>query len=73
MQIINGTVTTYVSFNEDYTNATLSRAKGIVHTVIIPKDKFDMPTLDRIINLDDDSFIGLARIQQRRKELSIED
>jgi len=72
MKIINGELTTLVAFNESYTEATLSRIQGRVHRVIIPKQYFTMQKLEQFVNLDDDSFIGLADIQAKRKTLLAE-
>ncbi len=72
MKIINGDLTTLVAFNEDYTEATLSRIQGRVFKVYIPKCHFTMQKLEQFTNLDDDSFTGLAKIQQLRKELENE-
>lgn len=69
MKIINGDLVTLVSFNNDYTEATLSRAWGKVHRVAIPQRYFTMQKLEQFTNLDDDSFIGLAQIQEKRREL----
>jgi len=69
MRITNGQYTTLVSFSSDYTEATLSRAYGIVHKVFIKSEHFSMQKLEQISNLDDDSFIGLSKIQAKRKEL----
>ena len=72
MKIINGQYSTLVAFNEDYTEATLSRIQGRVHNVKIPHKYFTMQKLQQFTNLDDDSFIGLADIQAKRKELENE-
>ncbi len=72
MKINNGDLTTLVAFNDDYTEATLSRIQGRVHRIIIPKQYFTMQKLEQFTNLDDDSFIGLADIQAKRKELDNE-
>ncbi len=69
MNIINAELTTLVAFNDSYTEATLSRIQGRVHKVIIPEQYFTMQKLEQFTNLDDDSFIGLADIQAKRKEL----
>jgi len=69
MKVINGNLTTLISFSPDYTEATLSRIQGRVYKVIIPKQYFTMQKLEQFTNLDDDSFIGLANIQAKRKEL----
>ena len=69
MKIINGALTTLVSFNDSYTEATLIRAEGLVHKVVIPEKYFTMAKLEQFTNLDNDSFIGLAKIQKKRKEL----
>ena len=68
MKIINGSLTTLVAFNADYTEATLSRVEGRIHRVYIPKTKFTMQKLEQFCNLDDDSFTGLAEIQKRLKD-----
>jgi hypothetical protein len=73
MKIVSNDHTTLVSFNEDYTEAVLSRAQGIVYNVYIPAKYFSMQKLEQFCNLDDDSFIGLAKIQKLRKELKSED
>ena len=70
MQINNGQNTTLVSFNDDYTEATLARVYGRVHRVYIAKQYFTMQKLEQMTNLDDDSFIGLSDIQKKRKELA---
>ena len=70
MKIDNGLHSTLVAFNDDYTEATLSRCYGRVHRVYIPKQYFTMQKLEQFTNLDDDSFIGLADIQAKRKELA---
>ena len=72
MKIITNEATTLVVFNENYTEATLSRAYGVVHRVYIPKAHFTMQKLEQFTNLSDDEFIGLAKIQKLRKELSNE-
>lgn len=72
MKIINGELTTLVAFNEDYTEATLSRIQGRVFKIVIPKEYFTMQKLEQFTNLDDDSFTGLANIQTKRKELEDE-
>ena len=69
MKITNGELVTLVAFNEAYTEATLSRVQGRVFKVVIPKQYFTMAKLEQFTNLDDDSFIGLAQIQAKRKEL----
>ncbi len=70
MKIINGDLTTLVAFNDNYTEATLSRIKGTVYRVIIPEQHFTMQKLEQFTNLPDDSFIGLAQIQAKRRELN---
>ena len=72
MKIINSDLSTLVSFNDDYTEATLSRIQNRVYKVVIPKEYFTMQKLEQFTNLDDDSFIGLADIQAKRKELDNE-
>jgi len=69
MQINNGQQTTLVAFNNSYSEATLSRVYGRVHRIVIPEAYFTMQKLEQFTNLDDDSFIGLADIQAKRKEL----
>lgn len=69
MKIINGDLSTMVSFNDDYTEATLTRADGIVHKVKIPKRYFTMQKLEQFTNLTNDEFIGLSDIQAKREEL----
>ena len=73
MKIINSDLSTLVSFNDDYTEATLSRIQGRVYKVVIPKQYFTMQKLEQFTNLNDDSFIGLAKIQAKRRELDNED
>ena len=72
MKIINADLVTLVSFNDNYTEATLSRIQGRVYKVVIPKIYFTMQKLEQFCNLDDGSFIGLADIQAKRKELEDE-
>jgi len=71
MKIIsNNNRTTYVAFNKNYTEATLSRVYGQVFKVHIPAEHFSMQKLEQFANLDYDSFTGLANIQQKRRELN---
>jgi hypothetical protein len=65
MKIINGDLVTYVAFNEDYTEATLSRIETKVYKVRIPRKYFTMQKLEQFTNLDSDEFIGLSQIQER--------
>ena len=69
MKIINAALTTLVAFNDSYTEATLSRIQGRVYRVVIPAKHFTMQKLEHICNLDEEEFIGLAKIQTKRKEL----
>lgn len=69
MKIINGDLVTLVSFDTDYTEATLTRIHGVVHKVVIPKRYFTMAKLEQFTNLDNDSFVGLADIQTKIKYL----
>jgi len=73
MKIISGLGhTTLVAFNDDYTEATLSRVNNKIHRIAIPKQHFTMQKLEQFVNLDMDSFEGLSDIQAKRKELDNE-
>ncbi len=69
MKIITQNNSTLVAFNEDYTEATLSRANNKIHRIHIRANKFTMQKLEQIANLDDDSFIGLSDIQAKLREI----
>jgi len=69
MKIVNGDLTTYVAFNDNYTEAYLTRAQNRAYKVHIPSKHFTMQKLEQFTNLDNDEFIGLAQIQAKRREL----
>ncbi len=73
MQIINGFNVTYVSFNKDYTEATLTRLlSNNSYRVEVSKEYFTMQKLNHLTNIDNDDFKGLSMIQTKRKELEDE-
>jgi len=73
MQIINGFSVTYVSFNKDYSEATLTQLlSNHSYRVEVKKEYFTMQKLNHLTNIDNDDFKGLSLIQTKRKELENE-
>jgi len=69
MKIINGGLTTIVAFDDDYTEATLTRLNNKVSKVKIPAKHFSMKKLRQFSLLTDGEFIGLSDIQAKLREL----